>query len=46
MQYRGAPELDETNNYEWRSEFSVFVQWNPIPEVRKQVDYDKEGLRF
>ena len=46
MRYSGAPELDENNVYEWRSEFSIFVQWKPIPEVRKQVDYIDEELQF
>lgn len=46
MTYSGAPELDETNIYEWRSEFSIFVQWNPIPEVRKQIDYSGQELQF
>lgn len=46
MQYSGIPQLDEQNIYKWYSEFSIFLQWNPIPEIRKEAEYDKEGLRI
>ncbi|MFO7731204.1 MAG: hypothetical protein R6V86_10620 [Spirochaetia bacterium] len=45
MEYKGNPELNETNRYTWRSEFSIFVQWNPIPEIKKQIDGTDEGLQ-
>jgi len=46
MQYSGLPRLDELNQYEWYSEFSIFVQWNPIPEIRKEAEYGEEGLQI
>ena len=46
MEYTGRPELNEENEYTWRSEFSIFVQWNPIPEIRKQVDYSDNNLQL
>ena len=46
MEYSGRPELNEENEYTWRSEFSIFVQWNPIPEIRKQVDYTDNKLQL
>jgi hypothetical protein len=45
MEYKGNPELNEVNRYTWRSEFSIFVQWNPIPEIKKQIDGSDEGLQ-
>jgi len=44
MQYKGSPELNE-DRYTWRSEFSIFVQWNPVPEIKKQIDGTDEGLQ-
>ena len=47
MQYSGIPKLDEDlKEYRWYSEFSIFVQWTPIPEIRKEAEYDEEGLRI
>lgn len=46
MEYSGRPELNQENEYTWRSEFSIFVQWNPIPEIRKQVDYAENELKL
>ncbi len=41
--YSGVPDL-ETNSsgipeWEWKSEFCILVQWNPIPELKTQVKY-------
>jgi hypothetical protein len=46
MEYSGRPELNENNEYTWMSEFSIFVQWSPIPEIRKQVDYAENELQL
>jgi len=46
MQYSGKPRLNDDNLYKWRSEFSIFVQWNPIPEIRKEATYDEDGLEI
>jgi hypothetical protein len=32
--------------YEWNRTFSVFVQWNPIPELRSRVRYDNDVVTF
>lgn len=46
LQYSGLPELNEDKIYRWRSEFSIFVEWDPIPEVKKEIAYDENGLQF
>ncbi|MCF7913901.1 MAG: hypothetical protein K9L66_01905 [Spirochaetaceae bacterium] len=45
MEYKGNPELNEANRYTWRSEFSIFVQWKPIPEIKKQIDSTEDGFQ-
>lgn len=50
FEYEAGPEL-ETNEegykeYEWKRSFSIFVQWNPIPEIRSRMTYDDETLDF
>ncbi len=51
--YNGEPVLEEMNKkYQWESEFTILVQWKPIPEIRKEAVYDgeseneEEGLLF
>jgi lipopolysaccharide assembly outer membrane protein LptD (OstA) len=50
LDYTGEPIL-KTNNlgyreYEWESRFSIFVQWNPIPEIKRTVTYEDESLTW
>ncbi len=43
--YKGYPELDSsgtTPEWDWKSEFCILVQWNPIPELKTQVKKSKE----
>ncbi len=43
--YSGYPELDSSGarpNWEWKSEFCVMVQWNPIPELKTQLKKNKD----
>jgi hypothetical protein len=49
LSYEGKPYLVETvfpNEYQWKSNFSVILQWQPIPELRshlkRQWDEDEE----
>lgn len=48
--YEGKPEL-KTNSagipeYSWIPEFSIFLQWRPIPEIRKKVSYQDEEVEW
>jgi len=43
--YSGYPKLDSSGakpNWEWKSEFCLLVQWNPIPELKTQLKKDKD----
>ncbi|ADK81565.1 LPS-assembly protein LptD [Sediminispirochaeta smaragdinae] len=44
--YSGSPELvdndDGLSYYQWRPEFSIFLQWRPIPEIKKEVSYSDD----
>jgi hypothetical protein len=47
MEYSGAPELDASSGvsvYEWNGRFSFFVQWRPIPEMKRRVTVDDGEL--
>ncbi len=45
--YSGEPLLDDINKrYRWESEFTILVQWKPIPEIRKEAEYGNEELLF
>ena len=40
LSYEGKPYLVETvvpNKYQWKSTFSVILQWQPIPELRSNI---------
>ena len=40
LSYEGKPYLMETvdpNEYQWKSNFSVILQWQPIPELRSHL---------
>ena len=42
--YAGWPELED-KQYEWKSEFSIFLKWNPIPQIQADIQYtDEEWL--
>ncbi|MBT3273562.1 MAG: hypothetical protein HN368_10420 [Spirochaetales bacterium] len=45
VEYTGNPDLVESegsSQYEWAAEVSVFVQWKPIPEIKRKVT-SKDG---
>ena len=49
LEYTGAPELQSTGSdsrYAWVSSFSIYVQWNPIPELEQKVNYDDGRITF
>ncbi len=49
LEYTGLPELDSTGSqsrYVWESTFSIYVQWNPIPELEQSVDYSDGDFSF
>lgn len=47
LSFSGKPELNnETNEYEWMPEFTVMIQWNPIPEIEKEIAIDDGIISF
>jgi hypothetical protein len=45
--YNGEPVLDSTQKkYRWQSEFTILVQWKPVPEIRKEAEYGDDELLF
>ena len=49
IEYSGEPVLITTNNfteYQWKSQFSLFVTWKPVPEIKKNIDYIENELIF
>ena len=41
LSYEGWPELEE-NRYEWQSKVSIFLKWNPIPQIQADILYSEE----
>ena len=49
LEYEGSPELveeDGVSSYDWVSNFSVFVQWKPIPEIKRNISVENDELVF
>ena len=48
--YEGKPKLKHNDSgipyYQWVPEFSIFLQWRPIPEIRKKVTYREEEMEW
>jgi lipopolysaccharide assembly outer membrane protein LptD (OstA) len=45
FEYKGNPKLkEELQRYEWYSTFSIFLQWVPIPEIKRNFEVDTEGV--
>ncbi len=48
FEYAGSQELQTDSfgirQYEWVPIFSIFVQWNPIPEIKSTIESDETGL--
>lgn len=42
LDYYGAYEVNEAEKrYEWQSRFTIALQWNPIPIVRREASYEE-----
>ncbi len=51
VQYSGFPEQtpgdDGRDRFEWQREFSIFLEWMPIPEFNSEIDVtDEEGVTY
>lgn len=49
VSYSGRPTLSEDTSppsYEWDTEFSVLVQWRPLPEMKSDVTYADDELQY
>ena len=49
IEYSGEPELvtvDNFTEYQWKSQFSLFVTWKPVPEIKKNIDYIENEIIF
>ncbi len=50
FEYTGLKELitnpDNTKNYQWKSEFSIFVIWKPVPEIKQNISYLEDEISF
>lgn len=47
VEYTGEPVQDTEGGfpvYRWQSNFSIYVQWNPIPELERRVDFEDGEL--
>ncbi|MBN2553508.1 MAG: hypothetical protein JXB06_12100 [Spirochaetales bacterium] len=43
LSYQGRPELDQSaQRYEWGSTFSIVLQWLPIPELRSNLQGERD----
>lgn len=44
IEYSGWPALDSTGtNYRWKSEFSLFVKWNPLPMFNQRTRFEDDS---
>jgi lipopolysaccharide assembly outer membrane protein LptD (OstA) len=49
LSYTGRPALSEESTpprYEWDTEFSIVVQWRPLPELKSDVTYRDDTLEY
>jgi hypothetical protein len=43
IEYSGWPALDdEASRYRWKSEFSLFVKWNPLPMFNQETRFEDD----
>jgi len=43
IEYSGWPALDSgSDQYRWKSEFSLFVKWNPMPMFNQRTKFSKD----
>lgn len=45
LEYDGKPVLESgASNYEWESEFSIYLKWNPLPMFNQKTTYEDATL--
>lgn len=47
VEYSGEPILvteNSTPEYQWQSNFSIFVTWKPVPEINKSINYSENDI--
>jgi len=44
LDYTGSPQLNTAGTqYDWKGTLTLLVQWYPVPELKTQMNWDKEG---
>ncbi len=50
MSYSGTPELvtntNGTQSFRWDSILAITLRWKPISQIKTEIQYDKNGLRY
>ncbi|MCK5198359.1 MAG: LPS-assembly protein LptD, partial [Spirochaetales bacterium] len=50
IEYTSEPILitnnDNSKEYQFKSEFSIFVVWKPVPEIEKNISYSEDEIIF
>ncbi|MFQ3619871.1 MAG: hypothetical protein SNJ78_02890 [Spirochaetales bacterium] len=50
VSYTGSPELvtlaTGKQEFRWNGILGIFLQWKPIPEIKSEFRYDKQGLLY
>ncbi len=50
VSYGGKPEIytnsDSSKEYRWDSTLSIYVNWNPIPEIKKEITVADDEMQF
>ncbi len=50
VSYDGKPEIytndDSSKEYRWDSTLSIYLNWNPIPEIKKEITVTDDELQF
>ncbi len=50
INYSGKQDLvtNDSNRYEyeWKTEFSIYLTWRPIPEIKKNINYSENEISF
>jgi lipopolysaccharide assembly outer membrane protein LptD (OstA) len=50
ISYTGLPELltraDGSRDFTWNSLLGIFLRWKPIPEIKSEFRYTKDGLDY
>jgi hypothetical protein len=46
LDYSGSPQLKgsgQTQQFQWAGTLTLLVQWYPVPELKTQMQWDKDG---